>query len=80
MTATYLDTLEKEVQAAARVLFKERYYEHVDCLYEMIRQVKHYQVIAEYSLCGVTGVDYEKSRKEFERTRNENDYFRHSNC
>jgi hypothetical protein len=73
----YPDMLEKEVMAAARVLLDERYYEHVDCLYEMIRLCKHYQRITESLLNQVHGArTFEECEAETDRARRENDWYR----
>lgn len=74
----YLDDLEEGVKDAAAVLLKERYPEHIWCLYELIHQAKHYQRIAEALLnASHQAYTFEESKAESDRAVNENDWFRY---
>ena len=76
--SNYLDSLEAEVRAAAGVLHKERYYEHIDCLYLLLDQAKHYQRLTEYTLSGVVGgTESKNDRAELDRATNEMDWYRY---
>jgi hypothetical protein len=76
-TVEYLEALEAEVREAARVLRSERYYEHIDCLYELIYYLKYYQRLTESMLNGVTGHrTFKENEAETNRAHNEVDYYR----
>lgn len=77
MRPTFLDNLVQDVVAAAEILYKERYYEHIDCLYNMIGQLKHYQRLTESMLNGIHGArSFEDNEKEVERARAADDFHR----
>lgn len=78
MSDYFMDGLEADVIKAAEVLQKERYYEHIDCLFLLIEQAKHYQRITESLLNSSHGArTYEENNAEIERAIDQCDWYRY---
>ncbi len=74
----YLEGLEADVIAAAKVLRDERYYEYTGPLMEMIRQCKHYQRLVEFQISGISGSrELGKDRAELDRATETCDWYRY---
>ncbi len=78
MSDYFMDGLEADVIKAAATLHKERYYEHIEPLFLLIEQCKHYQRLTESLLNPAHGArTFEENEEEIRRARDANDWYRH---
>lgn len=73
-----MDGLEADVIYTASILKAERYYEHIEPLFMLIEQCKHYQRLAESLLNSAHGArTFEENEQETHRAQATNDWYRH---
>lgn len=77
MASDYLDELEANLLLAVKCLESERFYSFSHGLYELLRHAKHADRLMNYTIAGVSGVSYEKSKAELDRATAANDWYRH---
>lgn len=77
MASDYLDELEENLWRAIECLESERYYSFSHGLHELLNAAKHADRLMNYTIAGVSGVSYEKSKAELDRATAANDWYRH---